>query len=316
LEFRRVLFRSVPPRLPRGRYLVLAQRQRVAAWRAELRRIEAEAQAAKRTQLGAPEYIERRVPEDAEFEARLRQRLGLKPEVDAWRCPECGDRQQLPAGCYGLSRLRPCECIASAGRAALLAYKDAYRMDAAAELWQTVDVPERYRGCTLDNFERRKGASKALRACRDWLQRSDDSYGLVLVGPVGCGKTHLAVATARASIEADLHTVEFVSANELVERHRASGFDRAVLEDFAQTALLILDDLGQTRATDYTRDTIYTLLDTRYTAQRPTIISTNLDGSKLATLYGDALVSRLYDAAVWTALTATDYRAERARGRA
>lgn len=301
-----------PERLPRGARMMLTQRQVIDAWHDELDRVGEAAETAERNRLGIP-WLQREVDRPAWAEALALR--GGRQAADSWTCPECGAHFEAPpAGSFYPQRVK-CVCVDKAVWAARLAYNAAHLPAAAAELWSYVEVPERYRQYTLDAFERRKGTSTGLRACREWLGEEKLSGGVVLLGNVGSGKTHLAVATARASIEGEPHTVEFVSASDLIERHRASGFDGAVLERYASTDLLILDDLGQHRVTDYSRDTIYHVLDARYTADRATIVTSNLDAIELGNLYGPALISRLRDTCTFAALTASDYRLERAKAR-
>src|SRR5262249_1998623 len=106
---------------------------------------------------------------------------------------------------------------------------------------------------------------------------------LVLMGGNGCGKTHLAAAIANAQIEAGRSAI-FITAPDLLDYLRtafsegsASDEDgyQARFDELKETPLLALDDLGVESPTLWANEKLYQLLNYRYTAHRPTVITTN-----------------------------------------
>jgi DNA replication protein DnaC len=91
----------------------------------------------------------------------------------------------------------------------------------------------------------------------------------------------------------------------------ASG-EADLLDELAGLALLALDDLGTENPTSWARDRLYTLVNRRYLAQRPTIVTTNLSLEDLAARLGERTVSRLWGASLVVNMRGSDYR-ERAK---
>ncbi len=103
---------------------------------------------------------------------------------------------------------------------------------------------------------------------------------LLLLGGYGCGKTHLAAAIANVALDAGLPAI-FVTVPDLLDYLRAAyaptsptGYDRR-FEEVRTTPLLILDDLGTEHTTSWALEKLFQLLNYRYMAHLPTVITTN-----------------------------------------
>lgn len=121
--------------------------------------------------------------------------------------------------------------------------------------------------------------SRALLAARAFAERPQG--WLVFLGPSGCGKTHLAAAIANARLSAG-QMAFFAVVPDLLDHLRATfGPDSAVTYDdlFEQvrgTPLLVLDDLGAQSSTPWAGEKLFQLVNHRYNAQLPTVVTTNL----------------------------------------
>jgi DNA replication protein DnaC len=122
----------------------------------------------------------------------------------------------------------------------------------------------------------------ALKKAVDYVEAFPDvKRGLLFVGPCGVGKTHLSVAMMRQIIQERMATARFIDEAELLRQlHYSYGPDstateKEVLSPLMNVDLLIWDDLGTGRPTDWVQETIRTVINHRYTYEKQTIITSN-----------------------------------------
>jgi DNA replication protein DnaC len=149
-------------------------------------------------------------------------------------------------------------------------------------LLEAARLPYRYANCTLDNFKCTNSSQEiALQYARCLVR--DYPYidrGLLFMGTVGVGKTHLAVAILKGLIERGRPCL-FYEFGALLKNIQASynpisgTSELAVLAPVYQTEVLVLDELGASIPTDWVRDTLYQIINTRYNDKKLTIFTTN-----------------------------------------
>lgn len=156
---------------------------------------------------------------------------------------------------------------------------------------------------------------------RAWLARHladpTDAPWLMLTGNTGTGKTHqaygllreIALAAARANRRCRWRFTTHPNLNAEM-RPKPDESHTFALEPYLEADLLILDDVGAGKQSDFTSETLTRLVDHRWAGRLPTVYTTNLTADQLEQAVGDRVLSRMADATV-VALTGPDRRWER-----
>jgi DNA replication protein DnaC len=169
---------------------------------------------------------------------------------------------------------RPCECQVERRVARML---------------ERARIPKRYEHCTLDSYESGfRGANRSLAAAHLRARRFVDGFpvetagtGLLLTGSIGVGKTHLAVGILQALVAERGAYGLFYDYRDLLKQVQNSynqsvaATELEVLRPVFEAEVLVLDELGASKPTDWVWDTVAHILNTRYNDRRTTIITTN-----------------------------------------
>ena len=126
---------------------------------------------------------------------------------------------------------------------------------------------------------------------------------LYITGPYGSGKTHLACSIAKAAIDAG-QSVRFENSKRLITEIQGTygGKRTDALERAYGCRVLVLDDLGKEQPTEYSIAMLYEVIDARYAAGKPIVVTTNFERDELLSRLArrdaataEAIVSRLCD---------------------
>jgi DNA replication protein DnaC len=143
------------------------------------------------------------------------------------------------------------------------------------------------------------------------LEDPDDAPSLLISGRVGTGKTHQAYGALRAVAPA-LHGRDWIAATypDLLTslRPRPGGEPERRVDHYRQASVLLLDDLGIAKASEWVEETTYALIDGRYIDMMPSIFTTNLTIGELRGAIGDRIASRLAESCTRVVLEGPDRR--------
>ncbi len=178
----------------------------------------------------------------------------------------------------------------------------------------------RFKSKTFSNFDKVKD-SNAYDMCRDYARsfRYNGKESLLLSGPAGTGKTHLAAAIVDYIARLKHHLINreiiFTTVPDMVEVVRKKMFldpktpgKEAYKESLLECDLLVLDDLGTESVTLWTVDLVHQIIDFRYRERMPIVITTNLSLDKIKDLYGERVYSRIYEICQGIEFCGKDYR--------
>jgi DNA replication protein DnaC len=196
------------------------------------------------------------------------------------------------------------------------------------------EIPARYTGCDFSNYE--TGGNDGLAAAKIKIEAWANQYpidrsGLLLVGPSGVGKTHLSVAAIKQLTHKNVHCL-FCDYRELLKKIQNSynpsvkATELEILRPVFETEVVLLDDLGAVKPSEWVWDTVSLVLNARYNEKLTTIITSNfldgpsaaaerIDGPRRATReetlgdrIGERMRSRLFEMCRLVQVNGKDYR--------
>jgi len=225
-------------------------------------------------------------------------------------CPLCDDTGWKPVedGVSGVRRVVRCDC---------------WRDNVGRQRLGEANIPKRYQHCTLGNFTT---YNESLERAVALAKRVADAFpivnkGLLLEGQPGVGKTHIAVAVLKQAIQMTSARGLFYDVRDLLRVIR-STYDSTirtteleVLRPVMQADLLVLDDLGAEKTSEWVEETMNLIVNTRYNERRLTIFTTNYEDipdetepNSLLFRIGHRMRSRLHEMAEFVVLDGADYR--------
>lgn len=188
-------------------------------------------------------------------------------------CPLCAGTGWKPIEIPGkASRVTRCECRLEKRTVRLL---------------QAASIPARYEHCTLADFATDfNGAHRSLAVSRLAAGRFVEEYpiektGLLFTGPIGTGKTHLAVGIIQELLRGKGVACLFCDYRELLKQIQNSynpsvqTTELEILRPVFDAEVLVLDELGAVKPSEWVWDTVSHVLNSRYNEKKTTIITTN-----------------------------------------
>jgi DNA replication protein DnaC len=224
-------------------------------------------------------------------------------------CAVCDDTGWKPVTVEGVRRVVRCDC---------------WQSEHTRRLVEEARIPPRYRRCDFDTFlvyrENEKLTNAVLAVKRFANSFPNVSKGLCLIGPHGIGKTHLAVAAMR-TVLANGNQAVFYEVSDLLRLIRSTynpvtkTAEMQILQPLLTTQLLVLDDVGKEKTSEWVEETMTFIVNTRYNHRLTTIFTSNYEDNpdaealdSLRVRVGSRMYSRIHEMCDFVEYGGADYR--------
>lgn len=203
-------------------------------------------------------------------------------------CSVCANKGYIPNG----NTMERCVCLEQRSKQ----YK-------TRQMFYGAKIPLRYQSVTLDSFPNKQANASLIQAITKYAETGiiDEKNSLFLYGKVGLGKTGLSIAILKKRLEKGVSSL-FIETPQLLNRIRASygpnkdeyGEDE-ILKLVGEIDFLVLDDLGVEKVSEWVREKLFQVINSRYNQLRATVITSNFDLDKISNNLDERIADRIIE---------------------
>lgn len=214
-------------------------------------------------------------------------------------CGKCGSRKQLRVKFGDKTHVVRCVCKCESKELEEKKRQEEYeeQMRRINRLKEASMMDKKYREVTFDKYEVREENKKVFEMAKKYADRFQDMYkknqGLLLYGPVGTGKSFTAACIGNYLLN-NAKPVIMTSFVKILQDIWENDREAEYITILNSASLLIIDDLGTERETDYALEKVYNIIDSRARANKPMIITSNLELNDMMECE-DIRKKRIYD---------------------
>ena len=214
-------------------------------------------------------------------------------------CGKCGSRKQLRVKFGDKTHVVRCVCKCESKELEEKKKQEEYeeQMRRINRLKEASMMDKKYREATFDKYEVREENKKVFETAKKYVDRFQDMYkknqGLLLYGPVGTGKSFTAACIGNYLLD-NAKPVIMTSFVKILQDIWENDREAEYITILNSASLLIVDDLGTERETDYALEKVYNIIDSRVRANKPMIITSNLELNDMMECE-DIRKKRIYD---------------------
>ena len=214
-------------------------------------------------------------------------------------CGKCGSRKQLRVKFGDKTHVVRCVCKCESKELEEKKKQEEYeeQMRRINRLKEASMMDKKYREVTFDKYEVREENKKVFEMAKKYVDRFQDMYkknqGLLLYGPVGTGKSFTAARIGNYLLD-NAKPVIMTSFVKILQDIWENDREAEYITILNSASLLIVDDLGTERETDYALEKVYNIIDSRVRANKPMIITSNLELNDMMECE-DIRKKRIYD---------------------
>lgn len=214
-------------------------------------------------------------------------------------CGKCGSRKQLRVKFGDRTHVVRCVCKCESKELEEKKKQEEYeeQMRRINRLKEASMMDKKYREVTFDKYEVREENKKVFEMAKKYVDRFQDMYkknqGLLLYGPVGTGKSFTAACIGNYLLD-NAKPVIMTSFVKILQDIWENDREAKYITILNSASLLIVDDLGTERETDYALEKVYNIIDSRVRANKPMIITSNLELNDMMECE-DIRKKRIYD---------------------